>query len=669
MQPTSKILFFWIHGIVLSSVIQASLGLWILMLVIFSSFFFWIHYTQRNFYLENFILACVLLCTVQVFERDFGYDNTISNLQDGNYEVLLKIKERSKKTNRTYSYVADLQAIFSDSTNVINMDCLLFQKKDSLSSHFYPGDLLYANVYMKAIPKPKHPALFDSHEYWRLKGISNYLWLKGRPIKKLDGSKSWYDQIRCKQAYWLELLNRQNLSKSTRQILSALLLGDRRGVGGDLRSRFSNLGLAHVLALSGLHISLIYGFFVYILGFIFQYRPTLQSICLVVIIVLYALLTGMSPSVMRASLMFMLYAVSLLLNRSVSSLNIVMISAFFMLIYNANLLYDLGFQLSYLAVFGILYFYRFFKNYFEKSTPCKRFVLGIVFVTISAQLSTGVLSVYYFHSFPISFLWSNLLVLPMITLLLYFGFVYLFLLVLGIYTSYITSAMDTIVELLLRLLSFIDSFSFSPFFIYMTRNEMFYFYGLLLLFCLVFLEKKFKLLRFLYLYVLWGVCFYYSTNDAVTKELFINASKNALTISIVANNEQVLLTDDVNSLGYLLGDYAMMNSVACTDTLSLKSRYKNEFVGVFDSQMSLFDRKLIILENQKIRSDSWANVDVLILRSYRDDIQRIKDCFSPEVVLLDAKIPAHYRFRMKQMCLLQDVQIVDLNEEVYTISF
>ena len=169
MQPTSKILFFWILGIVLSSVIQASLGLWILILVVFSSIFFWMYYTQRNFYLENFILVCLLLCTVQVFKRDFGYDDTISNLQDENYEVLLKIKERYKNTNRTYSYVADLQAIFSDSTYVINMDCLLFQKKDSLSSHFYPGDLLYVNVYMKAIPKPKHPALFDSYNYWRLK--------------------------------------------------------------------------------------------------------------------------------------------------------------------------------------------------------------------------------------------------------------------------------------------------------------------------------------------------------------------------------------------------------------------------------------------------------------------------------------------------------------------
>jgi len=667
--PIFKILIFWIPGILLSSLVQVTLGLWVLMFVIFSIFFVSIYHTGGHYHLENGFLICVLLSSVQIYEFADKNDNAIDVLEDGGYVVFLKIVERHKKTSQNYSYIVELKTVFGDSTYLIGKDCLLFQHIDTHSNHYYPGDFLYADVYMNDIVKPKHPALFDSYNYWRLKGITKHLWLKGVPIMKLEQPNNWYDQIRCKQVHWLELLNRQNLTTSTRQILSALLLGDKRNLEKELRAKFSNLGMAHVLALSGLHIGLIYGFFAFFLRFIFKYRPILQSICLVVIIVLYALLTGMSPSVMRASLMFLLHAVSLSLNRRVPSLNIVMFSALVMLIYNSNLLYDLGFQLSYLAVIGILYFYRFFKNYFETISPLKRFILGIAFVTISAQLSTAFLSIYYFHTFPVSFLWANLIVMPIMMLLLYFGFIYLLLLIFDVYTSYISHAMDVTIYLLLQLLAFIERFSFSPVLIFMTRNEVFYFYGLLILICWVFLEKKFKHLQFLYLYVLLGVCCYSFRLDGYKKELFVNASTNALVISVIANNEQVVLTNDVNSLDYLLGDYSLRNSISCLDTLPLRSEYSNAFFGAFGSHMSILNHQLMIVDHQLIRSDLWIDVDVLILQSFREDAYQIKEHLSPEVVLLDASIPNYERLRMKQLFSSQNIQIVDLKEDVYTKRF
>ena len=98
--------------------------------------------------------------------------------------------------------------------------------------------------------------------------------------------------------------------------------------------------------------------------------------------------------------MFLFYSISLALNRSTSSFNIVCISALTLLIYNSNLLYDIGFQLSYIAVFGILYFYQFFKKYLISKYVLVKMILGLAFISISAQLSTGILSAYYFHAFP-----------------------------------------------------------------------------------------------------------------------------------------------------------------------------------------------------------------------------------------------------------------------------
>ena len=211
--------------------------------------------------------------------------------------------------------------------------------------------------------------------------------MKQEELYFIDSQLSWFLSIRKKQIEWLELLQKQDMNLSTKQIISALVLGDKRGVSKDISSTFTNLGLIHTLALSGLHISLIYGICAFVLSILLKYMPKLQSIVLVSIILSYAILTGLSPSVMRASLMLLLYAFSLAINRRTTAFNIVFLSALILLIYNQNLLFDIGFQLSYLAVLGILYFYKFFRYFIEKQNYLKRFILSLVLVSLSAQVS------------------------------------------------------------------------------------------------------------------------------------------------------------------------------------------------------------------------------------------------------------------------------------------
>jgi len=671
MFPIVKILFLWIIGILILPFIEISLEVLFVLIATFSCLFIGLYFKrgQSYKYLENVLLVLILLSAVQVLNDHRFRKKDFSVYQNKEHKVLLKIKERYKETDSQFRYIVELQVVFMDTLVSINEDCLFYQKKDLLSSHFYPGDRFYCSIYLKQIAKAKHFALFDASEYWRLKGVTQSLWLQDEKIQRLEDSKYWFYLIRRKQAEWLELIHRQDLSESTRQILSALVLGDKRGVDKEIKHRFSNLGLSHTLALSGLHISLIYGICAFILSLIFKYRPVLQSLCLVLIIIFYAVLTGLSPSVMRASLMFLLYAFSLGVNRVTTPLNIVFISALLLLIYDSNLLYDVGFQLSYLAVLGILYFYRFFKKYFDHKSMLVKFILALALVSISAQLSTGILSVYYFHSFPLSFLWANLLILPMITFLLYVSVFYLIFLVIGIQFSLINSFLDAFVEILFSFLSFIEHHSFSPFEFYMTRNELFYFYGLLLLVCLVFLEKRFKLLHIFYIYILMGSVLFYYLKKPPSKELFINASKQALVISIVANDEQVILSDNPESVNYLSGDYSLMNSIVCVDFLSVQSDYQNEFCRVGDGLVELFDEKLLMIQNEKLKQYSCVDVDVLIHSAYREDVPDLYEFFSPSVVVLDAKLYRKSRAILKEQWLALNVKVVDLSEEAYTRSY
>ena len=671
MLPVVKFLFIWILGILILPYVDLSLAHIIGLMALCSILFLCLHFMpDRSFkHLENGLLIGLVLCVVMVLnfkpyqEKDYGMYHYKT------HQVLIEIKECHKQTNSQYTYIVELDALVNDSVYRLEAHCLLFQNRAIYSKHFYPGERFYASVYWKPILKAKHPALFNASKYWAAKGITECLWLQEGPLLPVEASTSFFYKIRRQQARWLELIQQQNITAPARELLSALVLGDKRGVSQTLRSRFSNLGLAHTLALSGLHIGLIYGVFAFLLRCIFKYKPRLQSLILVIIILFYALLTGLSPSVMRASFMFLLYAFALAVNRRTTPLNIVCVSALILLIYDANLLYDIGFQLSYMAVFGILYFYGFFKDFIADCSIVVKFILALAFVSLSAQLGTALLSVYYFHQFPLSFLWANVLVLPLVCCLLYAGVFYLFLLILGLQFDFVDAFVDGVVALLLRFLSFIEQYSFSAIELYISGYELFYAYGLLLLICLVFLEKKFKLLAFLYVYVLAGTVFYYCTKAAPIKALYINANKRCLLISVTSNNEQLLVTDEPEYASYLLGDYALMHDISCTDTLSLSSVYQNEFSSIEGARLAFFDRHLLVIDHEAVRKDFVLDVAVLVLRSFRNDVAVLNKQLSPSVVLLDPRIYRHHRNLLREKWEALHVNVIDLSDDVYTQSY
>ena len=176
-----------------------------------------------------------------------------------------------------------------------------------------------------------------------------------------------------------------------------------------------------------------------------------------------------------------------------------------------------------------------------------------------------------------------------------------------------------------------------------------------------FLEKKVKLLRFLYSYLLLGLVIYH-LSVTNTKELFVNASKNTLVVSIFENKEQIVLTDNAKGIGYLLGDYSLMNHITCIDILSLKSDYQNSFFKSSKGLIQLFNERLLILENQVYQGGLNLPVDLIIQRVYRNDLERLYTQFSPKRILIDPKIPNEQRRKIKEGWLAIGVEVVDLKD-------
>ena len=671
MLPVFKFLLLWVLGVLLlpyNPFDSLELGF----LLIFSALFFLVlsFIIKRGFkFLENLVLAFLVIVVVSFLCLINENPRAINLSNETKYSVILKVKERYKQTDYQNKYIVEVESVLGDSLIPINLDYLLLQNRDSLSNYFVPGERFVAHVYTKEFSIQKHPALFNSKRYWYVKNVQASIWLQNNEITNLESSNNWYYTIRALQIKGLNLINLQNIGEDTKQILAALLLGDKRGVDKEISNQFAQLGLIHTLALSGLHISLVYGICAFLLSVVLRHRAQLQSIILVLIIITYAIITGLSPSVMRASLMFLLYAFSLLINRRTTALNIVFLSALLLLIYNYRLLYDIGFQLSYSAVIGIVYFYNKCKFLIENKNVVSKFFFGLALVSISAQLSTSLLSVYYFHSFPLSFLWANVIVLPLITVLLYQGLLYMVLLITGFNFNLFDVFIDQSVDFLLSILSFLERYSFSPLPLYISTTGLLFMYGLLLLICIVFIEKNFKYLKFLYVYILTIVfCFMFS-GDSAKKELFINASNQAYVISVIANNEQVLISNDYKTVSFLLGSYSIRNRVVCIDSLNSNSIYSNGFVNVSKELIQLFDERLFVISSQSLNMDAIDSVDLLLMQKYRSDIVALNRVFTPKVVLLDAGMSNKNRLKLKLLWQDLNVEIVDLKTTAYVKAY
>lgn len=223
-----------------------------------------------------------------------------------------------------------------------------------------------------------------------------------------------------------------DFSKEELPLIYAITLGDKSLLTKEIRNSFSISGSSHVLALSGLHAGIVFTLFYLLFRMIFSFvlryqtRESLTLVCTLPSIWFFALLTGSSPSVIRATVMLTVYSLARLLSREGISLNVLSFAAIIMLVINPLGLYDIGFQLSFLAVFAILLVYKKCVNIFQNiSNPMIKWMWQMFVLSSAAQLGTAPLAAFYFHQFSLMYFLSNLIIIPCVTLLLYLSIFFL----------------------------------------------------------------------------------------------------------------------------------------------------------------------------------------------------------------------------------------------------
>ncbi|MGB0356704.1 MAG: ComEC/Rec2 family competence protein [Cytophagales bacterium] len=277
---------------------------------------------------------------------------------------------------------------------------------------------------------PVNPHAVDYNSRWRLQGAFYEHAVSKAAIQKISPTswwRSWRHQVLVKSTVQIAAAIKD---KEVAGVVLALVLGDKHGLQG-VGDIYKKTGVMHVLAVSGLHVGLIYGLLILLFGVLAAlfggWLGRLRHHRWIALLLLwaYATLVGFPPSVVRAVGGLSLMVLARTLRRSYDRINGLCVLFFFSLLYNPCWLFDIGFQLSFMAMLGIFIFYPPIVNAWRASNPYASYCWQGAALSIAAQLTTAPLSIYYFHHFPLYFLLGNAVMIPMVTCLLVLGFILL----------------------------------------------------------------------------------------------------------------------------------------------------------------------------------------------------------------------------------------------------
>lgn len=302
---------------------------------------------------------------------------------------------------------------------------IAYVQKDSLAHRLQPGNKIVFKGILQPIPPPLNPHEFDYRNYLELKNIHHSVYLKSGSWTetKQPENISLYTWAQHVRQYLVKTYRESGLGADEFAMVAALVLGYDEEIDQPLMNAYSHTGTLHVLSVSGLHVGVIYLLLGYMLAFMDK-RKSLKwmKVCLILAILwFFVLLSGFSAPAVRAALMFSLILIGKTLFQNVETTNIVFVSAFISLVYNPFWLADVGFQLSYTAVLGIIFLYPRIYQSLTFSSGWMEKIWALCSVSIAAQIATLPLTLYYFHQFPLLFLITNIILIPISIVVMYGG--------------------------------------------------------------------------------------------------------------------------------------------------------------------------------------------------------------------------------------------------------
>lgn len=556
----------------------------------------------------------------------------------------------------------------------VNFDMILYLEKCKNAENINYGDRIVFYVYPQTIASRKNPEEFNYQRYLEIKNIHLQGYVKNDAWIKIGENKGNFIMVFASRlrGKWLQILNKGNLGKDENAIISAILLGADDKLDPELAKEYASAGVSHILSVSGMHVGIIFMIVNYLLFFLSKGKKQkiIKTTILLLVIWLYACITGMCPSVMRASTMFTFVALGNLFERQVNTYNSLLTSLFFLCCINPLIIYEVGTQLSYFAVLGIVWLQKPVKNTYLPKTKVGNYIWEIIAVSLVAQFLTFPLSMYYFHQFPNYFLFANIAVITFTPFIVGAGILCLVFSFWGWAYDYLSIILNYMIKIMNSVVSFIEKLPFSTFQnISINSFQLFLLYILILCFASALLYKKkiyvFVLLICLNLIV--GIGLFNKINTIHSHEMLMYSIRKGFVIDF-RNGKNVYVVGDSLSLSnvkkndFYVSNYRIKKGV--TKCTLITSDFKDENFLKLGNVVRFFDKDLIIINHRvyyEKNPKEKLKIDYLILDNNPPvKIKNLLKMIEPKTIIFSTNNSKYKIQHWENECRLLKIPCKDL---------
>lgn len=534
-------------------------------------------------------------------------------------------------------------------------EIILYLKKDS-ASNISLGDNLLIDATFNTLNEPKNPYEFNYKEFLNQKNIYHTSYVTQKNLHKIYdiNAYSLIDFGTAIKQYIIQILRSCHLSQNAFSICSALLVGYDDEIEGDVMQSFAHSGTLHVLSVSGMHTGILYGLIIWLFN-IFDKNNRfkfLKCITIIISLALFTSVTGFSPSVLRASIMLSFIVIGNTFYKNGNSFNTLFLSAFILLLYNPLLVNDIGFLLSYAAVFGILYFYPLFKEWHTFENAIIQWAYNLTLISISATIATLPISLVSFHQFPIWFALSNLIIIPLTTILIALTAI----IICFNKIIFIKAGISVIINYITQLTLWIANLTNSPTYGYIdaisfSKTDTIFLTTSMFFICLIYTYKNYKhILLFCFIIITWlGTSIVLNIKQSFEKEIVVFHVKKKPVFLVRTGKTIYLNTSALSHSEYerYVKPYLLTISHSKIITLDFNYVTLNDFKIIhgnhFNNQFKTSSHDFIIMSNDQPINLSYVDEKTLI----------VADCSNS------------YRFikKIKKQCLKLGLQFYDVKNE------
>ena len=427
---------------------------------------------------------------------------------------------------------------------------LAYFAKDSLKKMPTEGSTIYFSGDVQEIGPPQNPGAFDYRKYMATNNVYHQVYLNKFSWQLTSKPISFSITRLAHQVSqkFVAILSHNGLKGQEFAVASALILGQNDMLDSETLQAYSGSGVTHILSVSGLHVGVIFIVISFLLGFMKKEGRQLyfKTALILVTIWAYALLTGMSPPVMRSAAMFTFISLGNASKRNVHIINSLAVSALVLLLINPLMISNVGFQLSYLAIVGIVFINKPIANLLNPKTKIGNQIWDLVAVSLAAQIATAPLTMLYFHQFPAYFIPANLIAIPLSFLAIYSGLSVLVTSAIPVISNFLGLITNFLLFVLNYSVGFIERLPYSVLKVTsIFTKEMLLLYMILISLMLLFaLRKKGMLYISMMLVLLLSVSFTFTETQRQKQQKIVFYSANKLTaVGFVNGQQQVLLAD------------------------------------------------------------------------------------------------------------------------------